>query len=56
MLIFCCYRLHTPPGSKFLVKKPIEIKDQILILGPDMLIELGGHVQELVQAWRAGKV
>lgn len=56
ILIFCCYRLHTPPGTKFLVKKPIEIKDQILILGPDMLIELGGHVQELVQAWRAGKV
>jgi hypothetical protein len=39
-----------------LVKKPIEIKDQILILGPGMLTELGGHVQELVQAWRAGKV
>jgi hypothetical protein len=38
------------------VTKPIEIKDQVLLLGPGMLTELGGHVQELVQAWRAGKV
>ncbi|KAL0140808.1 DnaJ-domain-containing protein [Mucor lusitanicus] len=50
-----CLKLHTPPGTKFLVKKPIEIRDQILVLGPDMLTEIGGHVQELVQAWRAGK-
>lgn len=49
-------RLHTPPGTKFLVTKPIEIKDQVALLGPGMLTELGGHVQELVQAWRAGKV
>jgi hypothetical protein len=49
-------RLHTPPGTKFLVTKPIEIKDQFMILGPGMLKELGGHVQELVQVWRSGKV
>lgn len=53
-ILFC--RLHTPPGTKFLVTRPIDIKDQILLLGPGMLKELGGHVQELVQAWRAGKV
>ena len=51
-----CIRLHTPPGTKYLVKKSIEVKDQILVLGPGMLEKLGGHVQELVQAWRAGKV
>lgn len=51
-----CLKLHTPPGTKFLVTKPIAIKDQIAILGPGMLKELGGHVQEMVQAWRAGKV
>lgn len=39
-----------------MVTKPIEIRDQILMLGPGMLTEIGGHVQELVQAWRAGKV
>ncbi|CAO3611932.1 unnamed protein product [Mucor hiemalis] len=50
-----CIKLQTPPGTKFLVTKPIEVKDQILLLGPNMLKELGGHVQELVQAWRAGK-
>ncbi|CAO3699313.1 unnamed protein product [Rhizopus stolonifer] len=50
-----CLKLHTPPGTKFLVTKPIPVQDQILLLEPGMLKELGGHVQELVQAWRAGK-
>lgn len=27
-----------------------------MLIGPSMLTELGGHVQELVQAWRSGKV
>lgn len=27
-----------------------------MLIGPGMLTELGGHVQELVQAWRSGKV
>lgn len=53
---FISFRLQTPPGTKFLVTKPIPVQDQILLLEPGMLKELGGHVQELVQAWRAGKV
>ncbi|OBZ86937.1 hypothetical protein A0J61_05012 [Choanephora cucurbitarum] len=48
-------KLHTPPGTKFFVKKSIDIQDQVLVLGPGMLDDIGGHVQELVQAWRAGK-
>ncbi|CAO3593090.1 unnamed protein product [Absidia cylindrospora] len=47
--------LHTPPGSKFLLTKPIEIREQLLILGPGMLTCLGGQVQEMIQAWKAGK-
>lgn len=46
---------HTPPGTKFLVTKPIEIVDQILQLGPGMLKPLGGQVQDLIQAWKTGK-
>ncbi|ORZ15280.1 hypothetical protein BCR42DRAFT_51007 [Absidia repens] len=47
--------LHTPPGTKFLLTKPIEIREQLLILGPGMLTCLGGQVQEMIQAWKAGK-
>ncbi|SAM07761.1 hypothetical protein [Absidia glauca] len=47
--------LQTPPGTKFLVTKPIEIREQLLILGPGMVKSLGGQVQEMIQAWKAGK-
>lgn len=46
----------TPPGSKFMITKPIQIREQLLLLGPGMLKPLGGHVQEMVHAWRSGKV
>lgn len=55
-LIYLLYRPQTLPGTKLLVTKPIPIQDNILLLGPGMLENLGGHVTELVQAWRAGKV
>ena len=51
-----CSRWNTPPGTKYLVTKPIPVHDQLLLLGPGMLKRLGGRVDELIQAWRAGKV
>ncbi|KAF7726469.1 tudor domain-containing protein 3 [Apophysomyces ossiformis] len=48
-------KLHTPPGTKVLVTQPIPIRDQLLLLLPGVLQPLGGHVQEMIQAWRAGK-
>jgi hypothetical protein len=56
MFIHHLSRLHTPPGTKFLVMKSIPIRDHTLMLDQGMLKELGGHVIELVQAWRSGKV
>ncbi|KAI9308752.1 hypothetical protein BJ944DRAFT_155636 [Cunninghamella echinulata] len=50
-----CINLQTPPGTKILVTKPIDIVDQIVQLGPGMLKSLGGQVQDLIQAWKAGK-
>ncbi|KAI7884289.1 hypothetical protein K492DRAFT_38600 [Lichtheimia hyalospora FSU 10163] len=50
-----CITLMTPPGSKFMITKPIQIREQLLLLGPGMLKPLGGHVQEMVHAWRSGK-
>lgn len=50
--MFPLYRPYTAPGTKYLVIKPIEIKDQILVLGPGMLKEEGGYVKELVSNWK----
>lgn len=48
-------RPHTPPGRKYTVVKPIEIRDEILVLGPGLLREEGGHVESLYLPWKKAR-
>ncbi|OZJ05173.1 hypothetical protein BZG36_02226 [Bifiguratus adelaidae] len=47
--------LNTPPGTKYITLKPIEMREGVLFLGPSMLKELGGQVDDMIQEWKAGK-
>ncbi|CAJ0745362.1 11618_t:CDS:2 [Entrophospora sp. SA101] len=48
--------LSTPPGTKFMVKNPIKIQENILFLGPGLLENLGGKVEEMIREWQFLKV
>nr|CAG8593516.1 5669_t:CDS:2 [Entrophospora candida] len=47
--------LNTPPGTKFMVKNPIKIQENILFLGPGLLENLGGKVEEMIREWQVQK-
>ncbi|CAG8437389.1 2814_t:CDS:2 [Diversispora eburnea] len=47
--------LDTPPGTKFLVTNEITVHDNLLYLGPNLLKNLGGEVDEMIREWRVGK-
>lgn len=55
-----CYsslvRLSTPPGTKFVVTNDIAVEEDLLMLGPGVLKNIGGHVDAMVNEWKASKV
>jgi hypothetical protein len=53
---FVLLRLSTPPGTKFVVTKDIPVKEDLLMLGPGLLKNIGGHVEAMVNEWKASKV
>lgn len=48
--------LNTPPGTKFRVANEIKVHDNLLYLGPNLLNNLGGEVEEMIREWKVGKV
>jgi hypothetical protein len=50
------FRLHTPPGTKFVVTNDIPVEEDLLMLGPGVLKNIGGHVEAMVNEWKASKV
>jgi hypothetical protein len=49
-------RLSTPPGTKFVVTKDIKVDEDLLVLEPGVLKNLGGYVEAMVHEWKASKV
>jgi hypothetical protein len=47
--------LDTPPGTKILLKGTVKTKSSSLLLYSKCCVVLGGHVDYLVQKWRANK-
>ncbi|CAG8613429.1 2213_t:CDS:2, partial [Acaulospora colombiana] len=47
--------LKSPPGIKFLVTKKITFQDNFLYLGPGLLKNLGGEVEEMIREWKVGR-
>lgn len=50
------FSVDTPPGTKILMKGPIKIKANLLIVTNKNFQVLGGHVSYLVEKWKANKV
>ncbi|CAG8615414.1 13017_t:CDS:2 [Acaulospora morrowiae] len=47
--------LNTPPGTKFLVTSEITLENNFLHLGPGLLRNLGGEVEEMIKEWKVGR-
>jgi RecQ mediated genome instability protein len=59
LILSCCtsfVRLSTPPGTKFIVTSDIAVEEDLLMLGPGVLKNIGGHVEAMVNEWKASKV
>ncbi|KAG2177842.1 hypothetical protein INT43_003089 [Umbelopsis isabellina] len=48
-------KLNTPPGTKFVVTKDITVEEDLLMLGHGVLKNIGGHVESMVNEWKASK-
>ncbi|KAI9289630.1 hypothetical protein BC943DRAFT_349238 [Umbelopsis sp. AD052] len=48
-------KLSTPPGTKFIVTADITVEEDLLMLGPGVLKNIGGHVEAMVNEWKASK-
>ena len=56
MIGFCCLSLSITPGTKLKITSDVMARNGFLLLTPAVVKVLGGHVEHMVEKWKASKV
>lgn len=56
IVVVFCFSLSIPPGTKLKITSDVMARNGFLLLMPTVVKVLGGHVEHMVEKWKASKV